>query len=598
MAQKELSSTKGLVIANTVLVVNGSSVGIGTATPSYSLHVATTDAAKMPVGNTAQRPANSAGLIRYNTDQSDFELVRSAGTWETFNSIVSNTSAAESAIASRSSNTQVLFNDSTNVAGSAGLTFNKTSNNLTVSNSVLATVVNGATISVGSNFAANSTGVYHTGVVNGATISVGTSFVANSTGTYHSGLANASQFVIPNALTANSTGLYHNGILYGNSLSVSNSTAQILFANATTFSYTSNASFTGTLFSLGTWLSVNSTMVNYPTGQVNAATGSFGGGITANSTKFVIGTSVGFQANGTVGTSGQVLKSNGTTVYWAADATGVNQVSSGNGLTGGPITDTGTISVLANNGITANSTGLFAFGNTGLVVNATGIHVNSSYIGSISSNNASYLGGVAAANYARTNANNVFSGGFSSFTYTVANFTAVSATANGYGMVGSSTNNTFGGVLGYSANHSYYGILGFQDTFSFFGNGNIYTAGDLQVTGNMTGYFSDIRLKKEIKPIKNALDKLKEITGVFYQHNETAEKHGFEDKSEQVGVIAQDVKRVLPHAIAPAPFDMNSDGSSKTGENYMTVRMEKLLPLIIEAIKDLDQKINDLTSSK
>ena len=88
----------------------------------------------------------------------------------------------------------------------------------------------------------------------------------------------------------------------------------------------------------------------------------------------------------------------------------VTQVSTGDGLAGGPITTAGTISVIANNGIIANSTGLFANAGTGLVVNATGIHVNSSYIGTLSSNNASNLGGVAAASYVQNTDSRTLSG--------------------------------------------------------------------------------------------------------------------------------------------------------------------------------------------
>lgn len=58
--------------------------------------------------------------------------------------------------------------------------------------------------------------------------------------------------------------------------------------------------------------------------------------------------------------------------------------------------------VKANNGITSNSSGVFVTQGTGTVVNATGVHVNSTYIGTLSSNNASFLGGVAAASYVNT----------------------------------------------------------------------------------------------------------------------------------------------------------------------------------------------------
>ncbi len=129
-------------------------------------------------------------------------------------------------------------------------------------------------------------------------------------------------------------------------------------------------------------------------------------------------------ANGTLGTNGQVLASNGSGIYWttSSGAGTVTSVGSGNGLTGGPITGAGSLSLLANNGIIANSTGTFVNGNTGLVVNSTGVFVNAAYIGTISSNNASFLGGVAAASYVNTSGSYTLSGNL--------NFTSVSASAN------------------------------------------------------------------------------------------------------------------------------------------------------------------------
>lgn len=81
-------------------------------------------------------------------------------------------------------------------------------------------------------------------------------------------------------------------------------------------------------------------------------------------------------ANGSLGTSGQVLHSNGTSTYWAADDAGVTSVATGNGLTGGTITTTGTISVIANSGLSANATGVYVVPGNGLVAaNSTGVHV-------------------------------------------------------------------------------------------------------------------------------------------------------------------------------------------------------------------------------
>jgi hypothetical protein len=88
-------------------------------------------------------------------------------------------------------------------------------------------------------------------------------------------------------------------------------------------------------------------------------------------------------------TDRKLYTSDGTAVFQLGSGS-VTQVSTGNGLTGGPITTTGTVSVLANSGIIANSSGTFVFANTGLVANATGLHVNSTYINTISSNSATY----------------------------------------------------------------------------------------------------------------------------------------------------------------------------------------------------------------
>jgi hypothetical protein len=84
-------------------------------------------------------------------------------------------------------------------------------------------------------------------------------------------------------------------------------------------------------------------------------------------------------ANGSLGTSGQVLTSNGSGVHWSTVASGgdgtVTSIGSGDGLTGGPITSSGSLSVLANNGIVANTSGVFVNAGTGVTVNSTGVHV-------------------------------------------------------------------------------------------------------------------------------------------------------------------------------------------------------------------------------
>jgi hypothetical protein len=118
--------------------------------------------------------------------------------------------------------------------------------------------------------------------------------------------------------------------------------------------------------------------------------------------------------------------------------------------------------------------------------------------------------------------------------------------------------------------------------------------GSLRATSNITAFFSDIRLKDKIEYIKNADEKLYTLSGVFYRQNQFAENFGYHDYKMQVGVVAQDVQKILPEVVKPAPFDVQGADGSKTGEFYLTVQYEKMLPLIIETIKVHQKEIEDL----
>ena len=63
-------------------------------------------------------------------------------------------------------------------------------------------------------------------------------------------------------------------------------------------------------------------------------------------------------------------------------------------------------------------------------------------------------------------------------------------------------------------------------------------------------------------------------------------------------MLAADVQKVLPEAVKPAPFDIlridENTEISRSGENYMTVQYEKIVPLLIEAIKELNKQIKEL----
>ena len=109
------------------------------------------------------------------------------------------------------------------------------------------------------------------------------------------------------------------------------------------------------------------------------------------------------------------------------------------------------------------------------------------------------------------------------------------------------------------------------------------TVGEIRATNNVTAFFSDDRLKTKLGKIEEALDKLCSLEGFYYEPNEIAQSLGYEVIRE-VGISAQQMKEVLPEIVAPAPIDAQ----------YMTVRYERALPLIVEAVKELRAEVEAL----
>jgi hypothetical protein len=115
------------------------------------------------------------------------------------------------------------------------------------------------------------------------------------------------------------------------------------------------------------------------------------------------------------------------------------------------------------------------------------------------------------------------------------------------------------------------------------GTGASGTTGEIRATNNITAYFSDNKLKTRLGLIENALDKVMTLNGFYYEANETAQALGYAVKRE-VGLSAQEVQAVLPEIVVPAPID----------EQYLTIHYEKVIPLLVEAIKELQREIQEL----
>lgn len=109
------------------------------------------------------------------------------------------------------------------------------------------------------------------------------------------------------------------------------------------------------------------------------------------------------------------------------------------------------------------------------------------------------------------------------------------------------------------------------------------TAGEVRATGDVISAFSDDRLKTKIGVIEDALDKVCSLTGFYYQPNGVAQMMGYKPV-RSVGVSAQEVQEVMPEVVVPAPID----------DKYLTVNYDKLVPLLIQAIKELREEVENL----
>ena len=119
-------------------------------------------------------------------------------------------------------------------------------------------------------------------------------------------------------------------------------------------------------------------------------------------------------------------------------------------------------------------------------------------------------------------------------------------------------------------------------TSYYFEGGN--TGDSIRVAGDVVAYYSsDKRLKDNIKPIENALDKVKAISGVTFEWNEKSHKT---TGKKDVGVVAQEIEAVLPELV-----ETRTNG-------YKAVDYQKLTAVLIESVKELTAKVEALENKQ
>ena len=110
--------------------------------------------------------------------------------------------------------------------------------------------------------------------------------------------------------------------------------------------------------------------------------------------------------------------------------------------------------------------------------------------------------------------------------------------------------------------------------------GGVGISGALNVGGDITAFASsDVTLKENITPISNAVDKVRSISGNTFTWNKKSVYNG----EEGTGIIAQEIEALG----LPGVTETRQDGTK-------AVRYDRLVPLLIEAIKELDTKVKSL----
>lgn len=185
-----------------------------------------------------------------------------------------------------------------------------------------------------------------------------------------------------------------------------------------------------------------------------------------------------------------------------------------------------------------------------------------------------------------------------------------------YNALGGATNNTAGlgaygvhlpatgaglGSWGTSNSSDAIGVRGsIPTTGSWLGYGGLFTGG----LGYANGVYnlSDERVKENIQIIPNALDKIMHLSGVSYKYNKDYSYVTGNDQRTYLGFIAQDVKEILPEVVAqknlpvsgPTIMKENMDASQIKNEIFNVVDYTAIIPVMVEAMKEQQNLINDL----
>ena len=114
-------------------------------------------------------------------------------------------------------------------------------------------------------------------------------------------------------------------------------------------------------------------------------------------------------------------------------------------------------------------------------------------------------------------------------------------------------------------------------------SGAMYVQGNFYSGGDVTAWYSsDSRLKENVAPIAGALDKIAKIGGYTFDWNAEGQAQNPDRNVHDVGVLAQEIQAVQPEVVV------------ERDNGYLAVNYEKLVPLLIQGIKELQEEVKAL----
>ena len=131
----------------------------------------------------------------------------------------------------------------------------------------------------------------------------------------------------------------------------------------------------------------------------------------------------------------------------------------------------------------------------------------------------------------------------------------------------------------------------------------LQVAGSIGATGDITASYSDERLKSITEQIKDVLPTLNKINGFRYICNDIGSKYGYDENKKELGLSAQEIQKYYPELVTLAPFDSAYDSEtnkiiSKSGENYLTLKYERLVPVLLQGIKELYAHVENIRANE